>query len=80
VASILLKDLVELRAEGEDQMTRPPAEPRFLVRKGGQRDEWMVWDRQRRGPAVLDVRQATGLSEEQARKFLEQLKQAYDED
>jgi hypothetical protein len=58
-------------------MTRPPAEPRFLVRKGGQHDEWMVWDRQRRGPAVLGVRQATGLSQEQARKFLEQLKQAY---
>jgi hypothetical protein len=54
-------------------MTGPPAEPRFLVRKGAHLGEWMVWDRQTRRPAIFERRHAVGLSEEQAKRLLEQL-------
>jgi hypothetical protein len=53
-------------------MTDDPGS-RFLVRKGARPDEWMVWDRQTRGPAIFERRHAVGLSEEQARQLLARL-------
>ena len=38
--------------------------PRFLVRQG--RNGWMVYDRQRKGPAMLGISLATNLMKEQA--------------
>ena len=40
---------------------------RFVVRKGAQRNTWMVWDRQIRGPAKLTRGPAARLSQEAAR-------------
>ena len=37
---------------------------RFLVRQG--RNGWMVYDRQRKGPAMLGISLATNLMKEQA--------------
>jgi len=37
---------------------------RFLVRQGG--NGWMVYDRQRKGPAMLGISLATNLMKEQA--------------
>jgi hypothetical protein len=60
--------------QGEDQVTdEPPTRSRFLVRKGAHPGEWMVWDRQTRSPAIFGRRHAVGLSEEQAKRLLEQL-------
>ena len=66
----------EDRVEGEGQMT----ESRFLVRQGAEHGQWMVWDRDIRRPAKLGRGLATGLSEEQARQLLVQLKLAYGEE
>lgn len=38
---------------------------RFLVRQGG-RGGWMVYDRQRKGPALIGMDSAENLTEEQA--------------
>jgi hypothetical protein len=77
------------RAEGEGEMTdQPTTTSRFVLRKGAAEGKWMIWDRERRGPAQLEyclagftkfyVRErvyglACELSEEQARKLLGQL-------
>jgi hypothetical protein len=60
-------------------MTDQPTESRFFLRKDA-RGKWMVWDRNVRGPAKPERGFATGLSEEQARQLLVQLKQAYGEE
>jgi hypothetical protein len=39
----------------------------------------MMWDRNIRGPAKLERGLATGLSEEQARRTLTQLRRAHEE-
>jgi hypothetical protein len=41
--------------------------PRFLVRQGSQR--WMVYDRQRKGPAMLGTAPAVNLTKEQAERI-----------
>jgi hypothetical protein len=56
-------------------MTGQPTESRFVVRK----DAWgklMIWDRNIRRPAELERGRAVGLSEEQARQIIEQLRKA----
>lgn len=40
---------------------------RFLVRQGGK--GWMVYDRQRKGPAMIGTDPAVNLTEEQAHKI-----------
>ena len=57
-----------------------PAESRFVVRKDAQ-GKWMIWDRSARRPATPLTRgvATTGLSEEEARQILEQLKQSHGE-
>ena len=64
------------RAEGEGEMTDQPTTSRFVLRKGAVQDKWMIWDRERRGPARLLRGLACELSEEQARKLLERLTRA----
>jgi hypothetical protein len=54
-------------------MTDPAPPSRFMVRRGTGPDNWMVWDRQTRGPAKLQSGWATELSEERARQILERL-------
>jgi hypothetical protein len=54
-------------------MTNQPTTSRFVLRKGAVQDKWMIWDRERRGPARLLRGLACELSEEQARKLLEHL-------
>jgi hypothetical protein len=39
---------------------------RYLVRQGNTGRGWLVWDRVRRGPAVVDGREVTRLSRENA--------------
>jgi hypothetical protein len=53
----------------------PPYVERYLVRKGTQ--GWMVWDRQKRGPAEFGGHLEIGLTEEQAHEIKEQLTKAY---
>jgi hypothetical protein len=48
---------------------------RYLVRKGT--SGWMVWDRQKRGPARFNGHLEIGLTEEQARETMDQLTKAY---
>jgi hypothetical protein len=61
-------------------MTDQPTESRFVARKDAQ-GKWMIWDRSARRPATPPTRgvASTGLSEEEARQILEQLKQAHRE-
>ena len=54
-------------------MTNQPTTSRFVLRKGAVEGKWMIWDRERRGPARLMRGLACELSEEQARKLLENL-------
>jgi hypothetical protein len=54
-------------------MTNQPTTSRFVLRKGAVKNKWMIWDRERRGPARLLRGLACELSEEQARKLLENL-------
>jgi hypothetical protein len=53
----------------------PPFVERYLARKGV--CGWMVWDRQRRGPARTGGRLEIGLTEEQARETKDQLTKRY---
>jgi hypothetical protein len=53
-------------------MTDEPSLPRFLVRQGTR--GFMVWDRDRKGPAMFDGYLAIGLSEWQANQIKEQLR------
>jgi len=57
-------------------MTDQPTTSRFVLRKGAVEGKWMIWDRERRGPARLLRGLACELSEEQARKLLERLTRA----
>ena len=59
-------------------MTNQPTVSRFVVRKDAQ-GKWMIWDRSARRPATPLTRgvATTGLSEEEARQILEQLKQSH---
>jgi hypothetical protein len=57
-------------------MTDEPHVPRFLVRRGAWRD-WMVWDRQAKGPAKYQGQTAVDLPEEQARKIADELTRKY---
>lgn len=50
---------------------------RFLVRQGGK--GWMVYDRQRRGPATFGTDFAVNLTEEQAHKIKRALASLADE-
>jgi hypothetical protein len=63
----------EIGLKREGKMTDQPTTSRFVLRKGAVQDKWMVWDRERRGPARLLRGLACELSEEQARKSLEHL-------
>jgi hypothetical protein len=56
-----------LEVEMSDEV--PP--PRFLVRMGNR--GFMVWDRQAKGPAKFNGRQAVQLTEEQARELKDHL-------
>ena len=51
--------------------------PRFIVRKGAERDSWMVWDREIRGPAVTPNGLATGFTEGEARQVKDWLALKY---
>jgi hypothetical protein len=53
--------------------------PRFIVRKGAERDSWMVWDRKVRGPATTHIGLATGLTEGEARQVRDWLSIKYNE-
>jgi hypothetical protein len=61
-------------------MTGQPTESRFLLRKGAVPGQWMIWDRNIRRPAELERGRAVGLSEDQARQILKQLREAYGEE
>jgi len=43
---------------------KPPPPPRFLVRQGSK--GWMVYDRQRKAPAMVGTRPVVNLTKEQA--------------
>ena len=51
-----------MRRQQMSDKASPP--PRFLVRQGSK--GWMVYDRQRRGPALVGTRLAVDLTKEQA--------------
>jgi hypothetical protein len=57
-------------------MTDQPNTSRFVLRKGAAEGKWMIWDRERRGPAQLERGSACELSEEQARQLLVHLTRA----
>jgi hypothetical protein len=48
----------------------PSSPPRFIVRQGTR--DLMVWDRERKGPAMFNGHQATVLSEWQAKQIKDQ--------
>lgn len=50
--------------------------PRFLVRRGARRD-WMVWDRQTKGPALYLDHPAVGLEERCAQAIKDELTKQY---
>jgi hypothetical protein len=52
----------------------PPVVERYLVRSGSR--DWMVWDRQKRGPAGFRGHLEIGLTEERAREVQDQLTKA----
>ena len=53
----------------------PPYMERYLVRKGIH--GWMVWDRQKQGPAQTGERLEIGLTDEQARETKDELTKQY---
>jgi hypothetical protein len=53
---------------------RPPS--RFLVRRGT--TGYMVWDRERRGPAEINNRRITRLAKEEADALRDQLEELHD--
>jgi hypothetical protein len=55
-------------------MTNHHVSLRLEERRGG--CKWMIWDRELRGPAKLERGFARELSEERARKLLEELRRA----
>ena len=50
--------------------------PRFVVRRDA-RLNWMVWDRDIKGPAMFQGRFVTGLAEDQAQVIREELTKRY---
>jgi hypothetical protein len=57
-------------------MADEPHLARFLVRRGARRD-WMVWDRQTKGPAEYFGYLAVELSEDRAREIADELTKRY---
>jgi hypothetical protein len=57
-------------------VTDEPHLPRFLVRRGAKRD-WMVWDRQTKGPAEYLGYPVVDLPEDKARKTADVLTKRY---
>jgi hypothetical protein len=49
--------------------------PRFMVRRGT--TDFMVWDRDRRGPATINNRSMTRLAKEEADALRDQLEMFY---
>jgi hypothetical protein len=60
----------------ESEMADEPHLPRFLVRRGAKRD-WMVWDRQIKGPAKYFGYPAVELPEDRAREIADELTKKY---
>jgi hypothetical protein len=58
-------------------MDNEPSPPRFIVRQGTR--GLMVWDRQRKGPAMYNGHLAIGLTEFQANQIKDQLTKYYGE-
>jgi hypothetical protein len=58
-------------------MGNEPSPLRFIVRQGAR--DFMVWDRERKGPALFDGHQATGLSAWQAKQIKDQLTRQHGE-
>ena len=58
-----------IKHAGSDMQERDKASPptRFLVRQGTK--GWMVYDRQRKGPALVGTDPAVDLTEEQANRI-----------
>ena len=50
---------------------REPAPPRYLVREGCK--GWMVYDRERKGPALVGTNPAANLTKEEAEQILRTL-------
>ena len=57
-------------------MIDEPHLARFLVRRGAKRD-WMVWDRQTKGPPEYQGHLVVGLPEDHARKIADELTKQY---
>jgi hypothetical protein len=67
---------VKLKPQGR-ALTDEPSLPRFMIRQGAK--GLMVWDRQRKGPAMYNGQQAIGLTEYQANEIKLQLSRFYAE-
>jgi len=67
---------VKLKSQGRT-LTDAPSLPRFTIRQGTR--GLMVWDRQRKGPAMYNGTQAIGLTEHQANEIKTQLTRYYAE-
>jgi hypothetical protein len=57
-------------------MSGDPHLPRFVVRRDA-RLNWMVWDRDTKGPAMFQGRFVTGLAEDQAQVISQELTKRY---
>jgi hypothetical protein len=57
--------MINTRGMKERDTASPPS--RFLVRQGAK--GWMVYDRQRRGPALVGISLAVNLTKEQANRI-----------
>jgi len=57
-------------------MSEDPRLPRFVVRRDA-RLNWMVWDRDTKGPAMFQGRFVTGLAEDHARVIRDELTKRY---
>jgi hypothetical protein len=55
---------MEMASQGGGKPDKASTPPRFLVREGCK--GWMVYDRQRKGPALVGTDPAVNLTEEQA--------------
>jgi hypothetical protein len=67
---------VKLEQQGRT-LTDEPSLPRFMIRQGAKGH--MVWDRQRKGPAMYNGHVAIGLTELQANEIKVQLTRYYAE-
>ena len=68
-----IRRLVEIGLKAKGEMGNASQLPRFVVRKGVDRNTWMVWDRQISGPAKLTHGPAVRLSQEAARLLRDKL-------